>query len=483
MSDVFFNNYPAERQRRLPPPPPPPSPTPTATPQTSDRFGADPGTEYAARARLAPPPMPGAVATPTATPAPTPTPTPAAAGKPAEKPGVLGQVGGFFVGGWDGAVDTVKGVGNLAVGTWSLTGGWLTNPDASKETVKNLGNTVDAVVKHPGAVLEGIVKPVTEPWQNGEYGKAVGRGLFEVAGAIVGTKGLDKVAKVGKVGEVASVATKATEALTAASRIEKTAEAATTATKVAEATAAAEKAATALAAAEKAVTASAAAEKAAAAQKAAAATVDAGTGSTPAGALTPRRGLKPAAAAAEAPAVDAAVTARRAENAKLMASDQLANDAKAVGVTPERLQLMLDKKAPLSFKSAEQFTEFKAELHQTLEKAGLKDATTEMRGTSTTFYSENPKKALGHHFDAKPTELADVDISLHSPSAAVKMEAAGMKPHPDIPSIFKTRNTYQAFPELKNFADKWQQILGREVNFVGLTSKAPAIVDPLAFGL
>ena len=466
MSDVFFNNYPAERQRRLPPPPPPPSPTPTATPQTSDRFGADPGTEYAARARLAPPPMPGAVATPTATPAPTPTPTSAAAEKPAEKPGVLGQVGGFFVGGWDGAVDTVKGVGNLAVGTWNLTGGWLTNPDASKETVKNLGNTVDAVVNHPGAVLEGIVKPVTEPWQNGEYGKAIGRGGFELAAAVVGTKGLDKVAKiakVGKVGELASVATKAEEALTAASRIEKTAAAATAATKVAEATAAA--------------------EKAAAAQKAAVATVDVGTGATPAGALTPRRGLKPAAAAAKAPAVDAAVTARRAENAKLMASDQLANDAKAVGVTPERLQLMLDKKAPLSFKSAEQFTEFKAELHQTLEKAGLKDATTEMRGTSTTFYSENPKKPLGHHFDAKPTELADVDISLHSPSAASKMEAGGMKPHPDIPSIFKTRNTYQAFPELKNFADKWQQILGREVNFVGLTSKAPAIVDPLAFGL
>src|SRR5204863_9089763 len=126
-----------------------------------------------------------------------------------EKPGFWGNVGGFFQGAFEGGVDAVKGVGNLAHGAWNLTGGWMTDPKASQQTVQNIQNTASAVWNNPGAVVDAVTKPITDAWSQGEYGKALGRGTFEVAAAVLGTKGLDKVAKLGRAGEVANAVTKA----------------------------------------------------------------------------------------------------------------------------------------------------------------------------------------------------------------------------------------------------------------------------------
>jgi uncharacterized Zn-binding protein involved in type VI secretion len=153
---------------------------------------------------------------------------------------------------------------------------------------------------------------------------------------------------------------------------------------------------------------------------------------------------------------------------------QLEADMAKVGVTKARLDAMRAKEFPLSFPDKATYDEFKKELRQTLAESGLGDADLRMRGTSTTFYSENPKKKLGHHFDANPAELADVDIETASASLAKDMQAAGYPPHPAIPTIYKTRHVMEKYPKLDAFAQKWTQKLGRDVNFVGLTSPAHA---------
>ncbi|MBK8258631.1 MAG: PAAR domain-containing protein [Polyangiaceae bacterium] len=155
---------------------------------------------------------------------------------------------------------------------------------------------------------------------------------------------------------------------------------------------------------------------------------------------------------------------------------KLEHDAKKVGVTMQQIALMQAGKCPLSFKSVEQFEEFKKELNELTKAIGLGDAVLRMKGTSTTFYSENPGKPLGHHFDANPNELADVDIGLESKTLTEQMAAAGVSPNPKIPSIFKTKDVMKSHPKLQAFSQKWTQKLGRDVNFVGLVdpSNPPA---------
>lgn len=155
---------------------------------------------------------------------------------------------------------------------------------------------------------------------------------------------------------------------------------------------------------------------------------------------------------------------------------QLQSDAAKVGVTAERLKAMEEGKCPLSFPSAEVFKEFTKELHDLMADIGMADAVLRLKGTSTTFYSENPGKPLGHHFDANPKEPADVDIGIESKALTQQMAAAGVSPNPKIPSIFKTKDVMLQQPKLQAFSQKWTQKLGRDVNFVGLVdpSKPPA---------
>jgi hypothetical protein len=167
---------------------------------------------------------------------------------------------------------------------------------------------------------------------------------------------------------------------------------------------------------------------------------------------------------------------RRQDNETLLKSDRFKEDQHKAGVTDEQLAWMRSKESPLGFKSPEQFNTFKSELRDTLQKAGLDDAQVEMKGTATTFYSENPKKPLGHHFDANPLEKGDLDFGIASPEVINRMEAAGKVPHPNMPHIYKTRDLMETVPELKEFSDKWGKVLGRDVNFVGRT--APTLPSP-----
>ncbi len=115
--------------------------------------------------------------------------------------GFWGQVGGVFKGIGLGAWDTVSGL-------WTA----VTHPI---DTIKGLGYAVT----HPGELWDAIKKPYTEAWAKGDYGEAIGRGVFEIAslffppggGAAAkgGAKAADVASDVARVANVASDVAKA----------------------------------------------------------------------------------------------------------------------------------------------------------------------------------------------------------------------------------------------------------------------------------
>jgi len=160
------------------------------------------------------------------------------------------------------------------------------------------------------------------------------------------------------------------------------------------------------------------------------------------------------------------IALRVKQNKKLEQSAQFDKDLNKVGVSKTQISAMRTKEVPLGFKDKEQFTQFKGELDDILKKSELNDAEIGLKGTSTTFYSENPSKPLGHHWDADPKNLGDYDLNVTSPSMVNKLNEAGVKPSEKY-GVYKTRDIESNFPELNAFQEKWSDILGREVNFVG----------------
>lgn len=144
--------------------------------------------------------------------------------------GFLKQVGGFFSGVWEGA----KG---MATGLYHV----VRHPI---DTLKGLAYAVT----HPGELWDALKKPYVEDWQSGNYGRAIGRGAFEVAmllipgigGAKAVGKGAEaaalasKAAKAAEVAEVAGVVAKGSKAAEVVSVTSKGAEAAALGSKAAE---------------------------------------------------------------------------------------------------------------------------------------------------------------------------------------------------------------------------------------------------------
>lgn len=137
-----------------------------------------------------------------------------------------------------------------------------------------------------------------------------------------------------------------------------------------------------------------------------------------------------------------------------------------VGVDDAMIARMWAKEAPLGFNNADQFNLFKTEMDDAFKQAGLTDAEVGLKGTSTTFYSENPSKRLGHHWDADPANLGDYDINITSPTMKAKLDELGIAPSEKY-GVFKTRDIESSFKPLDDFQKKWAGELGRDVNFVG----------------
>ena len=165
--------------------------------------------------------------------------------------GVMHQVGGFFKGAGGALWDMGKGLVGLGVGAAKLssvsqaaeglsnaTG--LYNYHGYSETQQAVSQTAQAIYNHPGAIVEGITKPYTEAWAQGNYGEALGRGAIDVGGLFVGGVGAagkaGEAANVaGEVGEAANAAGKAGEIANTAGKLGETADAAGQAGKAAEA--------------------------------------------------------------------------------------------------------------------------------------------------------------------------------------------------------------------------------------------------------
>jgi tetratricopeptide (TPR) repeat protein len=160
------------------------------------------------------------------------------------------------------------------------------------------------------------------------------------------------------------------------------------------------------------------------------------------------------------------IAQRVSQNNGLRNSSKYAADMAKVGITDQQIALMIAKEAPLGFKSAKQFDQFKSELDVMLKNAKLHDAEIGLKGTSTTFYSENPGKRLGHHWDADPKNLGDYDLNITSRSMVERLEKAGVSPSQEY-GVFRTRDIQNNFPELDMFRSNWSKQLGRDVNFVG----------------
>ena len=160
------------------------------------------------------------------------------------------------------------------------------------------------------------------------------------------------------------------------------------------------------------------------------------------------------------------IVKRVQDNEALRKSPKFRKDMDKVRITPEHIERMNRKEAPLGFENPKQFVEFKADLDKALQAAGLPDAEIGLKGTATTFYSENPGKPLGHHWDADPENPGDYDLNVTSPSMVKKLLSLGIHPSEKY-GIFKTADLYAHFPELQALSEQWGEKLGRDVNLVG----------------
>jgi RHS repeat-associated protein len=110
----------------------------------------------------------------------------------------LEQIGGVFVGAYEGLSDMVTGLGGMVEGAWDLTFGWYFDPESAQDTWENLKGSMEAIWDNPTVLWEAITQPIIEDWQAGRYGEAIGRGLFEVGSVVLGTKGIDKAGKLSR---------------------------------------------------------------------------------------------------------------------------------------------------------------------------------------------------------------------------------------------------------------------------------------------
>lgn len=109
------------------------------------------------------------------------------------------QVGGFVYGVGTGAVEMVKGTAELVWSVGKMTVGELIDPAAAQAERDKWGQVISAVVEDPGKFWDAITEPIVESWKRGDYGEAIGRGVFETASTVVGPKGLNKIGTIGKV--------------------------------------------------------------------------------------------------------------------------------------------------------------------------------------------------------------------------------------------------------------------------------------------
>ncbi|PIK13840.1 hypothetical protein [Halobacteriovorax sp. JY17] len=136
------------------------------------------------------------------------------------------------------------------------------------------------------------------------------------------------------------------------------------------------------------------------------------------------------------------------------------------GITENEIELMVNKRVPLGFTESS-FEQAKDELALALKSEKIESGNVIIDGTSTTFYSNNPNKRSGKHFNVKGLVKSDIDFKIYSPALAVSMRESNYN-WKGYESYFKSRWMESEFEAIKEFNRKWSKILGRKVTVIGV---------------
>ena len=108
---------------------------------------------------------------------------------------VVGTGGSVLWGAGEGLYDTGAGIVTLGYDVVRL--------PFNGEVRGKYADAGRAIYNDPSLIVDALVDPITDDWENGNRGEAVGRGIFEVLSMVVAPT---KIAKLGKVDDVARVA-------------------------------------------------------------------------------------------------------------------------------------------------------------------------------------------------------------------------------------------------------------------------------------
>jgi hypothetical protein len=161
---------------------------------------------------------------------------------------------------------------------------------------------------------------------------------------------------------------------------------------------------------------------------------------------------------------------------------RVAQDLEAARIERERYDIMKNgdpahggERRPLAFETWEQYDEFKKDFAKLVRDLGGGreiEAQGQVIGSSTSFYSGNPDKPLGHYYDRLGPGVGDVDVDLFAPELVKEMFAAGVPTMQEKVmvggerTIFKNGGPggfHERFPDALQFEKDWQFKLGREV--------------------
>jgi hypothetical protein len=173
---------------------------------------------------------------------------------------------------------------------------------------------------------------------------------------------------------------------------------------------------------------------------------------------------------------DAHCDRRKLANAWLMTRPTFTNDLAALDLDCNDMYELFAQLKPLGFEDRKQFQHFASEILMACKESGLPDVILTIKGTSTNFYSENPRKPRGHRWDADPKNLGDYDISMSSQEMNARMTRDGVALHPKC-GIWRKEDIYGRYPKVAQVMKRWTNILARDVNAAGDVTALAGVTD------
>ncbi|MDO8298251.1 hypothetical protein [Lacisediminimonas sp.] len=173
---------------------------------------------------------------------------------------------------------------------------------------------------------------------------------------------------------------------------------------------------------------------------------------------------------------DAHCDRRKLANAWLMTRATFTNDLAALGLNCNDMYELFAQLKPLGFEDRKQFQHFASEILMACKESGLPDVVLTIKGTSTNFYSENPRKPRGHRWDADPKSPGDYDISMSSETMNARMARDKVALHPKC-GIWRKEDIYARYPKVDQVMKRWTNILARDVNAAGDITTLVGVTD------